>query len=195
MAVLAVTPGPAVLFSIANGVRRGVRGVVLGATGIGLASLVWFAGAGLGLGALMAAAPMLFVVLAWGGVAYLVWLGAKSILSGLRGEAASPTGGARVRPGRGALADGFAVQIANPKVVLFFSTVLPPFLDLKRALPPQLAVLALAAVVLDFAGLTLYGLGGAALADRLRRPDWARGFAILSGMLLITAALLIALRR
>ncbi len=194
MAVLAVTPGPAVLFSIANGVHRGVRGVLLGVAGITAASLTWFAAAGLGLGALMTAAPWLFVVLAWFGVAYLVWLGAGKLWAGLGGRAAF-AGGGPVRAGRAAFADGLAVQLANPKMVLFFSSILPPFLDLHRPLPPQLMLLAAAAVALDAVGLSAYGLGGAALADRLRSPQGARAFAVVSGALLLLAAALIALTR
>ena len=192
MTVLAVTPGPAVLFSIANGVHRGVRGVVLGVLGITAASLTWFAAAGLGLGALMTAAPWLFIVLAWFGVAYLVWLGGGKLWAGLT-DRAGFAGGGHVRPGRAAFADGLAVQLANPKMVLFFSSILPPFLDLHRPLPPQLLLLAGAAVTLDAVGLSAYGLGGAALADRLRSPRGARAFAIVSGALLLAAAALIAL--
>ncbi len=194
MVVLAFTPGPAVLFSIANGVHRGASGVLQGVAGISAASLVWFAGAALGLGALMAAAPWLFSALAWFGVAYLVWLGAGKLWAGARNRAHGPAG-ARVRPGGAAFADGFAVQLANPKVVLFFSAVLPPFLDLHRPLPPQMAVFAAALVMIDFVGLGLYGLGGAALADRLRSPRGARVFALVSGALLLLAAALIARSR
>jgi threonine/homoserine/homoserine lactone efflux protein len=194
MTVLALTPGPAVLFSIANGVHRGARGVLLGVLGITLASAVWFLGAGLGLGALMAAAPWLFTVLAWFGIAYLLWLGGGKLWAGLKGDAHGPEG-ARLRPGRAALADGFAVQVANPKVVLFFSSVLPPFLDRERPLPPQLLVFAVVALGTDFVGLSSYGLGGAALADRLRSPSGARAFALASGALLIGAAILIAMSR
>ena len=194
MTVLALTPGPAVLFSIANGVHRGVRGVLLGVAGITGASLTWFAAAGLGLGALMAAAPWLFRVLAWFGVGYLLWLGGGKLWAGVA-DRAPAGGGGHIRPGRAAFLDGFAVQLGNPKMVLFFSTILPPFLDLRRPLPPQLVVLAAAATVLDFAGLAGYGLGGAALADRLRTPRGARAFALVSGSLLILAAGLIALTR
>ncbi len=194
MAVLAVTPGPAVLFSIANGVHRGVRGVLLGIGGIMTASLAWFAAAGLGLGALMTATPWLFSVLAWFGVAYLLWLGGGKLWAGVTGRAALG-GGGRLRPGRSAFLDGLGVQLANPKMVLFFSSILPPFLDLRRPLPPQLLLLAAAAVAIDAVGLSAYGLGGAALADRLRSPRGARAFAVASGALLMAAAALIAFTR
>lgn len=194
MSVLAVTPGPAVLFCIANGVHRGVRGVLLGVTGITVASLLWFTGAGLGLGALMAAAPWLFSILGWFGVAYLAWLGGGKLWAGLTDRGAAG-GGGRIRPGRAAFLDGLAVQLANPKMVLFFSSILPPFLELRRPLPPQLLVFAATAVVIDAVGLACYGLGGAALAERLRTPRGARAFALASGALLLLAALLIALTR
>ena len=194
MTVLALTPGPAVLFSIANGVHRGGRGVLLGVLGITGASVTWFAAAALGLGALMAAAPWLFSLLAWFGVVYLLWLGGGKLWAALTDRAAA-SGGGHIKPGRAAFLDGFAVQLANPKMVLFFSSILPPFLDLHRPLPPQLLLLAAAATVLDFAGLAGYGLGGAALAHRLRTPRGARAFALVSGVLLILAAGLIALTR
>ena len=67
MAVLAVTPGPANLFSIANGMARGRRAVVVGVLGMSLATLVWFTAAALGLGALVLAFPEAFRLIAVGG--------------------------------------------------------------------------------------------------------------------------------
>ncbi len=194
MVALAATPGPAVLFSIANGVHRGAAGVLAGCAGIAAASLLWFLGAGVGLSALMRAAPWLFTILTWFGVGYLLWLGLGKVRAGLAGTAVGPQS-ARVRPGRSPFADGFAVQVANPKIVLFFSGVLPPFLDAARPLAPQLALLAIPGIGIDYLGLALYGLGGAALADRLRTPSGARHFSLVSGFLLIAAAILIALTR
>lgn len=194
MVALAVTPGPAVLFSIANGVQRGAAGVLAGCAGIAAASLVWFIGAGVGLGALMRAAPWLFAALTWFGIGYLLWLGVSKLRDGLRGEPQGP-GAARVRPGGSAFADGFAVQVTNPKVILFFSGVLPPFLDAERPLAPQLALLAVPGVGIDYIVLAAYGVGGAALARRLRTSSGARRFSLVSGVLLIAAAVLVALTR
>jgi threonine/homoserine/homoserine lactone efflux protein len=100
-----------------------------------------------------------------------------------------------VRPGRSALRDGFAVQIANPKAILFFTAVLPPFLDAARPLPPQLAAFATATIGMDMAAMSAYGLGGAALAARMRQPRFRRGFQLAVGLLLLSAATLMILRR
>lgn len=193
MSLMAVTPGPANLFAIATGLQRGKGQVLVGVAGMNAATLVWFAGAALGLSALMAAFPAAFHLMAIAGALYVAWLGIGSIRSGLRGGA-----GPAERPlsagARSAFVDGFSVQIANPKALLFFTAVLPPFLDPARPLVGQLPFYAMATIGMDIAAMTAYGLGGAALAGRMAEPRFRRGFAFLVGGLLIAVALLILAR-
>lgn len=192
MAVLAVTPGPANLFAVATGLERGRRAAMLGVVGMNLASAVWFAAAALGLGAVILSFPKLFRLLAYVGAAYLVWLGARSLIAAVRG-----VGGPAhrlFRTSASALRDGFAVQIANPKIVVFMGAVLPPFLDPHRPLPAQFAAFACGTIGADILSMSAYGLGGAAFAHRMEEPRFARAFSALTGGLLITAAALIALR-
>jgi threonine/homoserine/homoserine lactone efflux protein len=190
MGVMAVTPGPANIFAIATGIQRGRREVLAGIAGMNLATLVWFGGAALGLGALVAAFPSAFHLLAVAGALYVAWLGLKSIWSGVRGEG-GPIDAPAVRRSRSALLDGFSVQIANPKALLFFTAVLPPFVDVDRPIGPQLVLFAAATIGFDILAMTAWGLGGAALAGVMTRPAFRRGFAFLVGGLLICAAALI----
>ena len=192
MAVMAVTPGPANLFSIATGMEKGRAAALLGVAGMNGATLVWFAAAALGLGALIVAFPSVFRLLAWAGAAYLVWLGGKAIAGALKPEGAEPT--ALVRLGRSALRDGFMVQIANPKIVVFFGAVLPPFLDVRRALAPQFALFGAGTIGMDVIAMSAYGLSGAALSHRMGEPRFRRGFGLFVGALLIAAAGLIVSR-
>jgi threonine/homoserine/homoserine lactone efflux protein len=198
MAVLAVTPGPANLFSIANGMARGRRAVVVGVLGMSLATLVWFTAAALGLGALVLAFPAAFRLIAVGGALYVAWLGGRALWGALWGAVRGDVPGKPERPsltlGRSAFFDGFMVQLANPKAVLFFTAVLPPFLDVGRPLGPQLALFALATVGMDMITMNAYGLGGAALARRMTAPGFRRGFDAGVGVLLLAAAVLIGLR-
>lgn len=193
MFVMAITPGPANLFAIATGMQKGKGAALLGVVGMNIASLVWFCASALGLGALIVTFPKAFHVLALAGAAYLVWLGIKSILSGLK-PGADPGEQRQFRMGRSAFRDGFAVQIANPKVLLFFTAVLPPFIDVQRPLAPQLAMFAAATIGMDLISMSAYGLGGAALSSRMNEPGFRRGFAVMVGILLITAAALIVSR-
>ena len=190
MAVMAVTPGPANLFAIATGAQKGKAAALVGVAGMNTATLVWFAAAALGLGALILAFPDLFHLLAYAGAAYIAWLGVKS-LRGAFAKEAEP-GHGTFKQGKSAYLDGFTVQIANPKAVLFFTAVLPPFLDPARPLPAQLAAFACATLTLDILAMSAYGLGGAALAAKMTEPRFARGFAVVVGLLLFTAAVLMA---
>lgn len=195
MTVLALTPGPANVFQIALGAQRGPRAAVLSAAGMNLATLAWYAAAGLGLGVVADRFPAVFPILTLIGVAYLVGLAAKALATAFRAE--DPSGAlAPVRkPGAHALRQGFLVQIANPKILLFFGAVLPPFIDLKRDILPQLVVFAATTVVLDSLTMSAYGLFGVAIARRMTEPRFARVFAGLTGMLLLMAAALALLRR
>ena len=192
MAVMAVTPGPANLFSVANGVARGKGGALLGVVGMNAATLVWFGAAALGLGALVVAFPEAFRLISIAGALYVAWLGLKALRGAFR-TAADPED-TTVRPGRSALVDGFMVQIANPKAVLFFTAVLPPFLDVNRPAAPQLALFAVATISMDVLAMSAYGLGGAALARRMSEPRFRRGFGLLAGILLLAACVLILTR-
>lgn len=192
MAVMAITPGPANIFSVANGVQRGKAGALLGVVGMNAATLVWFGAAALGLGALVVAFPQVFRLISIAGALYVAWLGYQAWRGAFRTAADPdlPT----VKLGRSALVDGFMVQIANPKAVLFFTAVLPPFLDVNRPTAPQLLLFAVATIGMDVLSMSAYGLGGAALARRMSEPRFRRGFALLTGFLLLAAAVLIISR-
>ncbi|MDB5425067.1 MAG: LysE family translocator [Phenylobacterium sp.] len=191
-AVMVVTPGPAILFAIATGARRGRAAVIPATIGMNLASVVWLTAAGLGLSALAGTFPAVFRALAWLGAAYVAWLGLKAIGSAFQATGARPH--AVEVKGRSALKDGFAVQIANPKALLFTTVILPPFIDPERPILGQILVFATAGIVLDVISMTAYGYGGAALAARMTEPRFARGFALFTGALLIVAAIMIAFR-
>jgi threonine/homoserine/homoserine lactone efflux protein len=192
MAVMAITPGPANVFSVANGVQRGKAGALLGVVGMNAATLVWFGAAALGLGALVVAFPEVFRLISVAGALYVAWLGYRA-WRGAFTTAADPDH-PTVKLGRSAIVDGFMVQIANPKAILFFTAVLPPFLDVNRPAAPQLALFALATIGMDVLSMSAYGLGGAALARRMSEPRFRKGFALLTGVLLIAAAVLILSR-
>ena len=191
MASLAAAPGPANLVSIATGMNRGPRAVGLAVVGMNSATLVWFVAAAVGLGALIRALPDVFAFLTVAGALYLIWLGLRALTAAVRGGGAISTG---PTSDGSPLAQGFAVQIANPKAVLFFSAVLPPFIDLSRPLVPQLVAFAAATIGLDILTMSAYGLGGVALAQQMNAPGFRRLFNTFVGLVLIAAAVLILTR-
>ena len=127
------------------------------------------------------------------GALYVAWLGVQSLWSARR-EGDGNTAHGSVKLGRSPLLDGFVVQLSNPKALLFFTAVLPPFIDLKRPLQPQLIAFAVGVILMDAVSMTTYGLGGAALARRMQEPTFRRIFSTVVGLILIGAAGLIASR-
>ena len=192
MAILAATPGPSNLFAIANGMSRGRKAVLLGVAGMNSATLLWYVAAALGLGALAVAFPQIVKALIVAGALYLFWLAFQSLRAGFAKDGG--LGHADIKPGRSAYVDGFMVQIANPKILLFFGAVLPPFIDFARPLGPQFALLAMATVGLDVIATTAYGFGGAALARRMADARFRRGFSVTVALVLAAAAALILSR-
>lgn len=192
MAVMAVTPGPANLFAVATGMERGRKAALAGVVGMNAATLVWFGAAALGLGALVAAFPQVFRWVSIAGAVYVAWLGVKALSGAVRpGDQPKEID---VKAGRSAVANGFMVQIANPKAILFFTAVLPPFLDVQRPMAAQLALFAAATIGMDVLSMSAYGLGGAALARRMSQPRFRRGFGVVIGLMLLLASALIVSR-
>lgn len=185
--IACLVPGPAVLAVASHalaGSRRGAAGAI---AGINLGNLVWFTLAGAGLSAVVTALPHVFAVLRWVGIAYLLWLGVQAWRQsddGLALRAANERAGF----GRGLLSAA-AVQLSNPKALLFFTVILPPFINPAAPVLPQIAALALIGVTIEATVLAIY----ASLAWRLGRYASSRAANRIvnrtSGGLLILAAL------
>ncbi|MCA0367546.1 MAG: LysE family translocator [Proteobacteria bacterium] len=189
---LNITPGPDMMFVITRSVAESTRSGVISSLGIAAGSLFHTFAVALGLAALVKAFPAAFKVVAVLGAVYVAWLGVKA----LRGAFATAGQPDRlvVRKGRSAFVDGFAVQIANPKAILFFTAVLPPFVDVSRPVAPQMALFAVAVIGMDMMSMSAYALSGAALSRRMQQPRFRKAFGVFVGVLLMTAALLIVAR-
>jgi threonine/homoserine/homoserine lactone efflux protein len=126
--VVVVTPGLDTAFVLRTAAAEGRRNGVCAAIGIGLGCLCWGGAAAFGLGALLAASPAAFALLKTAGAAYLLWLGIR-LLARPRAafEQAQPRSIVAASPGAGALKRGFATNILNPKVGVFYLTLLPQF--------------------------------------------------------------------
>src|SRR5215470_5666776 len=142
LAVAGATPGPATLSVLARTLARGTRGSVAYCAGLVLGDLIWLTTAALGLAAVAAHAAFALRALALAGAVYLVVL-ARGLWRA-RVATAMPD----VPAGWG-LAQGLALQLANPKVVLFYLALLPAIVPLGRLTAGDLGQLALvvAAVV------------------------------------------------
>jgi threonine/homoserine/homoserine lactone efflux protein len=133
---LILTPGQDMLFVVARSVAQGRFAGVCSAVGVILGILVHTALAAFGVGALLQASETLFVALKLVGAAYLVYLGARLILSREMpqlDDARRP----RVSSARSLVWQGMLSNITNPKIILFFFAFLPQFVDPASAHPTR----------------------------------------------------------
>jgi threonine/homoserine/homoserine lactone efflux protein len=125
--VLAVTPGPGVVYIVARTLAQGRGAGLASVGGVAAGNLCNAVGAALGLAALFAVSSLAFTVVKFAGAAYLVYLGIKA----LRREPSPGTPDAAFEaPRKRRIArDGFLVALLNPKTALFFAAFLPQFID------------------------------------------------------------------
>ena len=123
---ISLTPGPDMLFVVANAVGRGAKAGVLSAVGISTAMLVHTTGAALGLSYLFARSAWAFEVVRYAGAAYLVWLGLRAIMRAGFDQDGQEDG--EVQAGS-ILRRGFLTNLLNPKVIVFFAAFLPQFVS------------------------------------------------------------------
>ena len=188
-----LTPGPATLVTISHALPHGPAGGMRGAlgpiVGVNIGNFLWYGLTAFGLIALIQAFPTAYSVLRWIGVIYLFWLGLRMLRGG--NSALARQSAERASFGRGFL-NGLAVHMSNPKALLFYTAIIPPFIDPDGPLLLQFAILAGLTVITETTGLTFY----ASLASRARklgRADQAQPlFQKIAAAVLITAALILA---
>jgi homoserine/homoserine lactone efflux protein len=136
--VVSLIPGPAFIMVLSSSLRRGFKGGAYATTGIVIVDGVYFFLTAIGLGSLLATSFWTFTIIKWLGIAYLAYLGLRSLLFPSDNLV---TEDGRLAFGRGALTTALTVQLANPKFLLFLAALLPQFVDASRPLAPQFAVL------------------------------------------------------
>lgn len=192
---LCLTPGPAVLLVLSQALRHGTLRTIWSILGILAANTFYFMLSATGIGAVLLASYDLFFAVKWIGAAYLVWLGVSAFLGksktlSLDRAAASPARGSRL------FLNGFVLQMSNPKALLFFTALLPQFINPHAPIVPQVAILALTSVIIEFTVQIFYAVLAGRAALFASRPQFARVTDRVAGTLLIGAGVgMAALRR
>jgi threonine/homoserine/homoserine lactone efflux protein len=174
-AVVIATPGPDTALTVRNAVLGGRRAGVATALGVAAGQATWTVAASAGVAALLVASEPAFLALRAVGAAYLVWLGLQALLAAARPGAHDHA--RRRRRGGTPFRQGLLSNLANPKMAVFFTSLLPQFGATFAAL------LALGAL---FCAMTLLWLTAIACAGHvLARPRVRRAIDAVTGALLV----------
>jgi threonine/homoserine/homoserine lactone efflux protein len=161
--LLAITPGPAVIYLVTRTIGQGRRAGLASIGGVALGNLGNAAAASLGLAAIFAVSARTFIVVKLAGAAYLLYLGIVELRRAGAPKSAQP---GRAPRGR-AFRDGLLVALLNPKTALFFAAFLPQFVDPAGSPLAQSLRLSGAFVAIAVCTDTLYVLAADTLAPRI----------------------------
>lgn len=189
--LIVLSPGAAAMTimgqSAANGPLRAGAGIL----GVAVANTTYFGLSAVGLTAALIASPGLFAVIKWGGVAYLLWLGVRALLAS--GGALLAAQKTSEKPVWRLFRQGYLIEIANPKALLYVGAALPQFLDLNRPAMPQFVIMGAATFVIDCTIYGGYAILGAAFARGAMGGTGMRVLNLLIGVALIYVAVSMSL--
>ena len=168
--VLAVTPGPAVVYILTRTVTQGRSAGLASVGGVALGNLGNAIGASLGLAALLAVSAVAFTVLKFAGAAYLVWLGIQA----LRARPGTDVAEVPRDAARRIFRDGFLVALLNPKTAIFFAAFLPQFIDPTHSAHGQSVLFGALFVAVAGTTDTLWVLAASVAAPLLSRHQGAK---------------------
>lgn len=157
--ILALTPGPGILYVLGRTLHGGRREGVLSALGTFVGGSVHVLAAALGLSAILMTSATAFEVVRYAGASYLIYLGVSMILN----RNARLTAGDQSNKPRGHFLQGIATEVLNPKTALFFLSFIPQFVSPARGhLTLQFLILGAISVTLNTAvDLIVVGFAGA----------------------------------
>jgi threonine/homoserine/homoserine lactone efflux protein len=162
--VLALTPGPAVLYLVTRTLSQGKSAGLASIGGIALGNLGNAAIASCGLAMVLAVSARAFTIVKLAGAAYLVYLGLKQLRQAAARGRGEPLTSARYSR---AFRDGFLVALLNPKTALFFAAFLPQFVDPAGSPLAQSLLLSAAFVLIAACTDTLYVLAADTFGPRI----------------------------
>jgi threonine/homoserine/homoserine lactone efflux protein len=189
-AVVIVTPGQDTALTIRNTLLGGRSGGVATAAGVVSGQLVWALAASAGLSAVLLASAPLFMAIRIAGAAYLVLLGVQALVAAIRG-AHRVDADAAPRRRRAPYRQGVLSNLGNPKMAVFFTSLLPQFGSSFAAM----LALGLVFATLTLVWLSAYAVAVAKATNFLQRSWVRRALDAVTGLVLVALGLRVATER
>jgi len=198
-AVVIATPGPDTALTVRNTLSGGRQSGIFTALGVAGGQATWTLATSAGISALLLASEPAFAAVKLLGAAYLVVIGAQALRAAFRGGSVQERA-----PGRGflrtltplvALRQGFVSNLGNPKMAVFFTSLLPQFTQRGDAGFGSLFLLGLLFCSLTLVWLTAYAIAVATAGDMFSRSGIRRSLEAMTGAVLIGLGVRLALAR
>jgi threonine/homoserine/homoserine lactone efflux protein len=198
-ALVIVTPGPDTALTIRNSLLGGRRAGMFTAAGVACGQAIWAVATSAGVAAVLRASEPAFTALRFAGAAYLAWLGLQALVAAVRRDGSAGRVCARRRAGpttsRRALRQGLLSNLGNPKMAVFFTSLLPQFAAGGRNSFATLLLLGLLFSTMTLAWLAAYAAVVAGAGERLLRPRVRRLVDAVTGAVLVALGVRLATER
>ena len=185
--VVIVAPGPDTALTIRNTFLGGRTSGICTALGVSTGQLIWAVATSVGLVAVLLASEPVFRAVRLAGAAYLIWLGIQSLRTAFRRRGPWPPAETASRQlGSGAaFVQGVMNNLGNPKMAVFFASVLPQFTASGQGMVSALVLLGVVFSTLTFAWLAVYATVIPTAGRWLRASRAQRAIEAVSGTVMI----------
>jgi threonine/homoserine/homoserine lactone efflux protein len=198
-ALVIMTPGPDTALTTRNTLSGGRRGGLGTALGVAAGQAIWTVATSAGIAALLVASASAFAMLRLAGAAYLIWLGAQALWTAVRAREETGREAEEVfahRPSAtSAFRQGVLSNLGNPKMAVFFTSLLPPFAPTGDAAFPALLALGFLFCAMTLSWLAFYAAVVSQAGDVLRRLGVRRAIEAVTGTALVALGARLALDR
>ncbi|OIO71814.1 MAG: LysE family translocator [Zetaproteobacteria bacterium CG_4_9_14_3_um_filter_49_83] len=167
--VLAVTPGPGVLYILTRSLVQGRRSGLISVAAIALGNLGNALAASIGLAALFAVSSIAFAIVKYAGALYLIYLGIQMLRTPSATHSATHSTMQITGSPAHLFRDGLMVALLNPKTTLFFAAFLPQFLMAQASAISQSMLLGSLFVAIAAITDTVYAMSAGSIAALLHK--------------------------
>ena len=194
-AIVIVIPGPDTAVVTKNVLLHGRRTALGTSLGVSAGLSVWTIAAAVGVASVVRASEVAFTVLKLFGALYLIWMGVQALRAARQGssdELVADDDRRRAMGPLGGFRQGFLSDLANPKIGIFFTSLLPQFVAPGHSVLLPFLILGAVFVLMTIAWLCAYCLVAARAAETLKRPRVRAALDRFTGVVLIAIGLRVA---
>ncbi|MCX2757161.1 LysE family translocator [Vibrio cyclitrophicus] len=196
MFIFGITPGPGVFAILARAMVQGWRKCVTLSLGMICSDLIYLTLACFGLATLAENWSFAFEVIRYVGAAYLIYLGYKMFKSLPEVQGSAELAAKQSQKSElASFAQGFLISASNPKVILFYISFLPTFIDLTVLRSQDIVLVSALASVALMSGLMLIAVGAGRMAGLLKTPRAHKRLNQSAGGIMIVAGSYLAINR
>lgn len=192
--IFAITPGPGVFAILAKAMVEGPKKCIIMALGMVASDLLYLQLACFGLATIADNWSDVFLIIRYLGAGYLIYLGYKMITAFTHNQPISNQQKSQQTP-LTSFSHGFLISASNPKVILFYVSFLPTFIDLTRLHGSDLILISVLSSIALMTAIMLVAYGASRLANVIKTPIAQQRLNKTAGSIMIAAGAYLAVNK